>query len=385
MFSLSATIHHPQRFGLVIAVALMAMHSSAEDLTQANVRPKAFAEITTLVNEAIKEGQTPGAVVVAANSKQVLFARAFGDRQVEPTREPMTLDTVFDLASITKPVATATSVMKLVDQGKISVDDPVAKYLPEFGVEGKEKILVSELLLHVGGLIPDNSIRDYQNGPEVAWEKICALSLRSEPGAKFSYTDVGFIVLGKLVEKVSGRGLDTFAKTEVFQPLGMTETGFNPPPQLCLRAAATESRYGKAMKGSVHDPRAFLLGGVAGHAGVFSTAADLLKYGRGMLALSKQAGSGVFSADTFQLMTRPRDVKSGTRTFGWDHRSPYSRNRGTGFSDSAFGHGGFTGTVLWIDPDKDLVFIFLSTRLHPDGKGSINALAGKIATIIATD
>jgi CubicO group peptidase (beta-lactamase class C family) len=364
------------RYFLLVTIAVaMSACVRAEDNQYAGIEP--------LVTQAIAAGETPGAVVVVADRSEILYQRAFGDRQVEPTREPMTLETVFDLASITKPVATATSVMKLVDAGKIDVNAAVANYLPEFAAHGKDTILVSDLLLHIGGLIPDNALSDYQDGTATAWQRICELKPIAERTKKFAYTDVGFIVLGKLVERVSGRTLDEYARAEIYAPLGMTETMFNPAADLRQRAAATEQRDGHWMKGEVHDPRAYLLGGVAGHAGLFSTAGDLVKYGRAMLA-SKQA-EGVLSAQTFQLMTTPREIPRGTRTYGWDNLSPYSKNRGDNLSNAAFGHGGFTGTVLWIDPEKDLIFIFLGSRLHPDGKGAVNGLAGKIATLIAAD
>ena len=349
-----------------------------------------FDAIESIVRQGIQDGQMPGAVVVIADRNRVLYRRAFGQRQVEPTAEPMTMDTVFDLASLTKPVATATSVMQLIGDGLLSPHQKVADYLPEFGKHGKDKITISDLLLHVGGLIPDNSLRDYRDGVEVSWDKICDLKPIAERGKKFAYTDVGFIVLGKLVERVSKQRLDQYAQQNVFTPLGMTETTFNPSADLKKRAAATEQRNGQWLKGEVHDPRAHLLQGVAGHAGLFSTADDLTRYGQQMLRIARGEKSIPLSQATFKTMTRPRDVQRdsktiGTRTYGWDHRSPYSSNRGDELSDSAFGHGGFTGTVMWIDPDSDRVFLFLSNRLHPDGKGSINRLAGKIASIIGAN
>ncbi|MCG8648974.1 MAG: beta-lactamase family protein, partial [Pirellulales bacterium] len=253
----------------------------------------------------------------------------------------------------------------------------------EFGKRGKEKITVSDLLLHVGGLIPDNALKDYDDGPQRAWERICDLEPTAPRGEKFTYTDVGFIVLGELVHRVSGQPLDQFAVDNIFRPLGMRETMFNPNEELCRRAAATEQRNGQWMVGQVHDPRAYRLEGVAGHAGLFSTAGDLVKFGQMLLAGGHTESVRILAQNTVTRMTKPRQVPRGTRTFGWDHQSPYSRNRGEAFSPSAFGHGGFTGTVLWIDPDREILFIFLSNRLHPDGKGSVNGLAGKIATIVA--
>ena len=360
-----------------------------DDQTPSAEQPS-FDAIESIVRQGIQDGQMPGAVVVIADRNRVLYQRAFGQRQVEPTAEPMTMDTVFDLASLTKPVATATSVMQLIGDGLLSPQQKVADHLPEFGKHGKDKITISDLLLHVGGLIPDNSLRDYRDGVEASWDNICDLKPIADRGKKFAYTDVGFIVLGKLVERVSKQRLDQYAQQNVFTPLGMTETTFNPSADLKKRAAATEQRNGQWLKGEVHDPRAHLLQGVAGHAGLFSTADDLTRYGQQMLRIARGEKSTPLSQATFKTMTRPRDVQRdsktiGTRTYGWDHRSPYSSNRGDELSDSAFGHGGFTGTVMWIDPESDRVFLFLSNRLHPDGKGSINRLAGKIASIVGAN
>lgn len=339
------------------------------------------AAIDQIVDKGLSDGQMSGAVVMIANRKNILFEKAYGYRLVDKNPEPMTVDTVFDLASLTKPVATTTAVMNLVQHGKISLDQPVSNYLPEFRGSGKESILVSELLTHTGGLIPDNSLRDYEEGVEVAWQKICDLKMSARRGERFMYSDVGFIVLGKLVERISGKTLNQFTREKIFEPFRMLETGFLPNISLQKRAAANEKRNDNWMKGEVHDPRAYLLGGTAGHAGLFSTAGDLTRFGQIMLHRGNLS-SKVLDPETFNLMTTPRSVPRGTRTYGWDHNSPYSRNRGTSFSNEAFGHGGFTGTVLWIDPAKDRVFIFLSNRLHPDGKGSINSLAGEIATLI---
>ncbi len=360
-----------------------------DDPTASAEQPN-FDAIESIVRQGIQDGQMPGAVVVIADRNGVLYRRAFGQRQVEPTAEPMTMDTVFDLASLTKPVATATSVMQLIGDGLLSPQQKVVDHLPEFGKHGKDKITIADLLLHVGGLIPDNSLRDYRDGVEASWDNICDLKPIAERGKKFAYTDVGFIVLGKLVERVSKQRLDQYAQQNVFTPLGMTETTFNPSADLKKRTAATEQRNGQWLKGEVHDPRAHLLQGVAGHAGLFSTADDLTRYGQQMLRIARGEKSTPLSQATFKTMTRPRDVQRdsktiGTRTYGWDHRSPYSSNRGDKLSDSAFGHGGFTGTVMWIDPDSDRVYLFLSNRLHPDGKGSINRLAGKIASIVGAN
>lgn len=343
--------------------------------------------IDSMIRKSIDDGQMAGAVVAVADRRESLFAKAYGHRQVEPSRIAMTCETVFDLASLTKPVATASSVMVLVEAGEIDLDAPVARYLPEFARRGKAEITVTDLLLHQSGLIADNSLDDYADGPASAWRRICGLKPIAAAGEKFIYSDVGFIVLGKLVERVSGRPLSEFSQAMLYQPLGMDETMFNPPERLRRRAAATEQRDGQWMVGQVHDPRAHRLGGVAGHAGLFSTADDLIRFGQMLLEQSTAdgvAGSGsVLSPATVDQMVTPRRIARGLRGLGWDVQSPYSSNRGKAFSKSAFGHGGFTGTVLWIDPEQEIVFVFLSNRLHPDGEGSVNRLAGRIATLVA--
>ena len=237
------------------------------------------------------------------------------------------------------------------------------------------------MLTHQSGLLPDNELADYTDGPDKAWEHVCGLGLRAAPGEKFIYSDVGFIVLGELVRRVSGETLDAFVQCNVFQPLGMNETCFRPASALAARAAPTERRDQRWMQGEVHDPRAHLLGGVAGHAGLFSTADDLALYAQMLLQRGAGPAGLVLASQTVDQMVADYPVSSGIRGLGWDKQTGYSSNRGTGFSPRAFGHGGFTGTSLWIDPDRDLFVVFLSSRLHPDGQGVVNPLAGRIGTI----
>ncbi|MEZ6087298.1 MAG: serine hydrolase domain-containing protein [Pirellulaceae bacterium] len=351
------------------------------------MRVDRLRKIDDVVDDGIRRGNMPGCVVCIGYRGNIVWLKAYGDRQVEPEREPMTTDTVFDLASLTKPIATATSVMLLAERGAIEVDAPVSKYLPDFVSHGKDTITIGQLLTHQSGLIPDNALSDYTDGERQAMQRIRELDLRSTPGTKFAYSDVGFIVLGDLVRSVSGESLGDFTATNLFEPLGMVETGFLPDEVLRKRAAPTQQRDGKPMRGEVHDPRAFLLGGVAGHAGLFSTAEDLAKFAQMLInggELETSAGTKrIMDETTVRQMTARRQVSSGWRTFGWDAQSPYSSNRGDLFSDEAFGHGGFTGTAIWIDPPQEMFVIFLSNRVHPDGKGSVNSLAGRIATLAA--
>ncbi len=338
-----------------------------------------LASIDALVQAGIAEGKMPGCVVHIGRRDETLLLKAYGNKRLEPSKEPMTTDTVFDMASITKPVATATSIMQLLEQGKLSLSDKVAGFFPAFGCNEKDAITVQDLLLHRSGLIPDNALSDYQDGPDKAWDRICELKLVAPVGTAFKYSDVNFIVLGKLVEKLSGKTLHPFTQDAIFQPLGMKHTGFLPSPELKAKCAPTEQREGRWMQGEVHDPRAYLLGGVAGHAGLFSTAEDIAIYARNML---KQGGN-ILSPNTVRAMTNAYPVPGGLRGLGWDKRTSFSINRGDLLSPSAFGHGGFTGNVLWIDPELDLFFIFLSNRVHPNGKGLVNPLAGKIANVAA--
>jgi uncharacterized protein YbbC (DUF1343 family) len=343
-----------------------------------------LGRIEQLVNKAVQDRQLPGAVVGVVRHGRIAYRRAFGLRGLQPAEAPMTTDTVFDLASLTKPVATATSVMLLLERGRLRLDDPVAKHLPEFGANGKEAVTVEQLLTHTSGLLADNEIGDYAHGAERAWERICQLGLKEPPGAKFIYSDVGFIVLGRLVEKLGGRPLDVFARQEIFEPLGMAETGFLPPAALRERAAPTERRGNSWLTGVVHDPRAHALGGVAGHAGLFSTVDDLAIYVQMLLARGTSGGRQFLQPDTVRLMTSPRPVPGGLRAFGWDVQTAYSANRGSGFpAGESFGHTGFTGTSLWVDPTSDTAVIFLSNRVHPDGKGNVNRLRGEVATAVA--
>lgn len=342
-----------------------------------------LARIDDVVRQGLERGRMPGCVVMVGYRGRIAYRKAFGFRRLLPDKEAMTADTVFDLASLTKPIATATSVMKLIEEGKVKPSAPVVRYIPEFQSNGKDKITVLHLLTHQGGLIPDNSLRDYQKGREEAMKRIYALKPRAKPGERFMYSDVGFIVLADVVRRVSGMSVHEYSQKHVFQPLGMSETGYRPGENLRKRAAVTEKRDGEWMRGEVHDPRAYKLGGVAGHAGLFSTARDLAVYAQMMLNAGSYRGVRVLKPETVELMTRPVKVPRGTRTLGWDHRSPYSSNRGDLLTKRAFGHGGFTGTAIWIDPGQDLFVIFLSNRVHPNGRGSVNRLAGRIGTIAA--
>jgi serine-type D-Ala-D-Ala carboxypeptidase len=334
----------------------------------------------------------PGAVVLIVHNDDVAFRKAYGSRAVKPEKAAMTPDAVFDMASLTKPVATGTSMMLLIERGKVKPGDPVARYWPAFAANGKDTVTVEHLLLHTSGLIADNPIADYADGRAKAIERIANLRLLDAPGTRFRYSDVNFIVLGELVERLGGMPLDEYAKKHVFEPLKMTDTGFNPSKGLLKRVAPTGLRDMQTIQGRVHDPRSFRMGGVAGHAGLFSTADDMARYCRMLLSGGKLDGTRVLAEKTVKLFTKPHSVPivtkgkdvNGARTYGWDVDTSYSSPRGELFKKGdGFGHTGFTGTSAWIDPGSKTAVIILTNRVHPDDKGNVTQLRREIGTIVA--
>jgi uncharacterized protein YbbC (DUF1343 family) len=334
--------------------------------------------VSFLVQGAIARGELPGAVVAIGARSGLLYLQAFGER----TRgEPMTVDTRFDLASVTKPIATASSVMALVEQGVLDLDAPVSRYLPEFKGWDKARITVRDLLVHTSGLPKVNALGDYEQGREHAVRSIARLPLLAPRGLRFEYSDLGFITLGELVSRTSGARLDAFAHDRFFAPLGMHETLFVPPLAEAARAAPTEERDEQVIRGVVDDPRAYRLGGVAGHAGLFSTAADLARFAQMLLGKGELDGVRVLSEDTVQRWLEPRQAGEAKRALGWDAESTYALGRGRTMSARTIGHGGYTGTSLWIDPDSDVFVIVLSNRVHAGERGTIHPLASSIADL----
>jgi uncharacterized protein YbbC (DUF1343 family)/CubicO group peptidase (beta-lactamase class C family) len=361
--------------------------------SQVTVEARNLDAIETLVREAIADKKLPGAVVLVGRGDRVLYQKAIGNRALVPAAEPMTLDTVFDLASLTKVVATTTSVMMLVEQGRIRLSDRVATFIPGFERYGKANITVRHLLTHVSGLRPDVDLADLWTGSDTAIALAIEEVPATAPGERFVYSDINFFLLGEIVRRVSGLTLDAFARERIFEPLGMKDTMFNPPASLVPRIAPTESctRYGwpcqgpemTMLRGVVHDPTARRMGGVAGHAGLFSTAADLAVFCRMILAGGAYQGARILSPLGIQKMTTGAtpELDASTRGLGWDIDSAFSANRGELLPIGSFGHTGFTGTSLWIDPATELFVVFLSNRVHPDGKGDVTPLRARIATV----
>jgi len=337
-----------------------------------------FAAIDDIMNEAVAKGNIPGGVVLIGHDGKVVYRKAFGWRSLEPTRERMTVDTIFDMASLTKCMVTATSVMKLVQEGKVRLNDPVARYLPEFSRNGKADITVRELLTHYSGLPEDLELRPAWEGRDTAYQMITDAKPIFPPGARFLYSDINFETLGLLVEKVSGLTLDRYTEQNIFAPLGMTKTRFLPPASWRPRIAPTEyDEHDRMLRGIVHDPTARRMGGIAGHAGLFSTADDTAKFAESMLT-----GSKVLNSLTIEKMTTPQQPANATavRGFGWDIDSPFSSNRGELLPVGSFGHTGFTGTSLWIDPVTNTYIVILTNAVHPHAGKSVIALRSRIAT-----
>ena len=344
-----------------------------------------LASVDSLVNAAIHRGEVPGAVLVVGNADGVFYRKAYGHRALKPNLIPMTEDTVFDMASLTKPTATATSIMLLIERGQLNLDDTIAQHIPDFGQNGKQDITVEMLLLHRGGLTPDNSLKDYVGTRQEMIDRINVLPTRYEVGVTYKYTDVGFIVLGELVEKLTGRNVDQFSREEIFVPLGMNETTFMPTGDLAARCAPTEYIDGQWRLAEVHDPRSYRLGGIAGHAGLFSTADDLARYCRMLMNDGELDDVPILNEETVREMTTPRELPgddNGWRTYGFSTHTSERSARGIVFDpESSFGHTGWTGTAYWIDPVNDLFYVLLTSRCHPNGS---DGQAGPIRRHVAT-
>jgi SSS family transporter len=409
-----------------------------------------FTAVTTLINNAVAAKKLPGAVVLIGHDNKIVFEQAYGHRSLEPTVEPMTEGTIFDMASLSKCLSTAVAVMQLYEEHKLNFDDPVAKYLPAFAANGKENVTIRELLTHYSGLPPDINLKDSPWGlaaPDKAEgiRRALASPLVTKPGTHFEYSDINFITLGALVEKLSGESLDVYAQQHIFTPLKMASTTYHSFDKACgprvvfgaaselhlnphemitngcspgiwntlsiqytapttyddEGTAATNPNFGHMLRGTVNDPTTRRMGGVAGHAGVFSTASDVALFAQALLdKLTKNTGPFPLKQSTLELMTKPEQPSSAettatiftpdgkvtkglaTRGFGWDINSPFSRPRGGVFPIGSFGHTGFTGTSLWMDPTSDTYVIILSNAVHPRGNPPISVLRGEIATAV---
>ena len=338
------------------------------------------------IEQAIQEDRIPGAVLVIGHQGQIVHRKAYGKRALVPAPEPMTLDTMFDLASLTKVVATTSSLMKLFEEGRFRLNDRVTQCLPEFQ-DGHSDLTIRNLFTHFSGMPPDLVLTPPWSGYQTGIHKAMIEKPNAPPGAHFVYSDINFILLGELVHRLSGQTLSDYAREHVFLPLGMKETMFQPPASLAPRIAPTErdGPHGAPLRGIVHDETSRYMGGVAGHAGLFSTADDLARFCEMLLHKGDLDGARIYSPLTVEKFTTPQSPADQPilRGLGWDIDSPFSGNRGDLFPIGSYGHTGFTGTSIWIDPVSQTYVILLANAVHPFRRPAITGLRGKIATIAA--
>jgi uncharacterized protein YbbC (DUF1343 family)/CubicO group peptidase (beta-lactamase class C family) len=342
--------------------------------------------IDRAIEDAIQQNRLPGAVVLVGHEGNVVYRKAYGQRAVVPHAEAMTVDTIFDCASLTKVIATTSSLMKLFEQGRFRLNDKVTDYIPEFQ-GGKSDITLRNLFTHFSGLPPDVSLKPEWSGNDTGLRLAYTTRPADPPGVRHVYSDINFILLGELIDRLSGLPLNEYARQNIFQPLGMQDTTFLPPPAWLPRIAPTErpDKNSLPLRGVVHDPTARFMGGVAGHAGLFSTADDLARFAQMMLNGGELDGVRVFNPLTVMKFTEPQTPPDQPvlRGLGWDIDSPYSSNRGELFPIGSYGHTGFTGTSIWIDPSTKTYVILLANSVHPDARPSLVPLRARVATIAA--
>ena len=370
---------------LVISISFIAEGEEAKKPKSTKTAAKEsydFAPVDALVQQQVNDLAVTGAVLLVGHNGRVVHQKAFGYRALSPRREPMTTDTIFDLASLTKVVATTPSVMRLLQYGQIRLEDPLARFIPDFGMNGKESVTIRQLMTHFSGLRPDLEQNVPWSGQETAFRMAHEEKLQSPPGSQFVYSDINFIELGELVQRLSGMSLDKYAEAHIFQPLGMKHTRFLPPPAWVPKIAETlavDDR--RVLRGVVHDPTAERMGGVAGHAGVFSTAGDLALYAQALIDRKT-----ILSGDIIEKMTTPQQPPNAVevRGLGWDIDSPFSSNRGALLPVGSFGHTGYTGTSLWIDPYSNTYIILLTNSVRPrPANAPVVSLRSRVATAVA--
>lgn len=371
----------------LLSIVMLAVRASAG----AAFHPDRLDAIDDAISQAVTDARTPGAVFLLERDG-VVYRKAYGSRAIVPTEEPMTEDTVFDAASLTKVIATTIAVMKLAESGKLDIEAPVSRYLPEFTGSGKEAITVRQLFTHSSGLRAGLPPDGDWKGAGAAFKVACAEPLPNPPGTSYRYSDINFILLGFLVERVTGSRLDDYCTREIFHPLKMNDTAFRsfdpetlPAPAGTGRIAPTERLAdGRVLRGIVHDPTARRMGGVAGHAGIFTTVDDLARFARMLLSGGELEGARILRAETVAQMTGVQSPPGlPRRGFGWDIDSPFAGPRGEIFPIGGYGHTGWTGTRLWIDPFSKTIVILLSNRNHPDEKGNVIALQRQLGTLAA--
>jgi CubicO group peptidase (beta-lactamase class C family) len=326
-----------------------------------------FSKVDSIIENAIIDHAFPGAQLLIWKDGKTIYEKPFGHFTYDKNSPKVTNSTLFDLASVTKVIATTTAAMICYDRKLFSLDDPVVKYIPEFGVNGKDKITIKNLLLHNSGLPAFKKFYEFCSSADDVLKDIYSSKLEYPTGEKMVYSDLGIITLAKIIEKVTGKRFDKFCKDEIFTPLKMKSTLFNPPDSLKKFCAPTEvDNYwrNRLLQGEVHDEASAMLNGVAGHAGLFSTASDIAKLMSVLINNGMNDGKSFINPETVKLFTK-RFSEQSSRALGWDTKSETGSSAGNYFSNDSYGHTGYTGTSVWTDPKKNLIVIFLTNRVYP--------------------
>ena len=387
-------VNSMRRFAFLLAIILlwqMAGPSPCSGLPTEVFDAGKLGEIDEAVERAVAQGKIPGGVFWLEHEGEI-YAKAYGHMSVEPEIVPTRLDAIYDAASLTKVIATTPAIMLLMERGRIEIEAPVHRYLEDYSVGEGTDLTIRHLMTHTSGLPPGIPLSIEKEGVSKKWEGYeTALALamaerpRTKPGTQFVYSDINFILLGEIVQRATGRPLEAFTREEIFEPLGMVDTGYLPSPELKSRIAPTNWEDGEMLRGTVHDPVCRRAGGALGHAGLFTTAVDLARFARMIRNKGELDGIRLFQRETVELMTTTQspDQVAALRGLGWDIDTGYSRQRGNLFPVGGFGHTGFTGPSLWIDPHSNSFVIFMSNRTHPDGKGNVLELRGQLGTLAA--
>jgi len=356
-----------------------------------------LSRLDQIVNEAVEDSTIPGAVLLISRNDAVVFRKAFGYQQLIPQKIKMSVNTVFDMASVTKPVATATSAMILIERGYLRLLDPVKMFVPGFkawqrdSAKAETDIRIIHLMTHTSGL-PAYApavelVKKYGSpAPDSLISYIANVKRHHAPGEVFNYSCLNYITLQKIIETISRKSLDEFSRINIFIPLGMQHTGYQPPDMWHELVAPTEQlKDGGLLLGVVHDPLArLLMGGISGNAGLFSTADDMAVFASMMLNEGRYRDKIILSPASVRAMTHvPAGYEKFGRALGWDIYSDYSSNKGDLFSAETFGHTGYTGTSIVIDPETRTAVILLTNRVHPYDKGSVVRLRSLVANIVA--
>lgn len=363
----------PPALSFVVAFVLLSCGSSYEAAKNVRVGSpelvgfdsKKLARLDSMVNVAIRDSAFPAAQLLVAKEGLIAYNKSFGRLTYDANAQPTTLHTLFDVASLTKVVAATTAVMRLIDQRKIALDDEVRKFIPQFDGGRKSQVTIRHLLAHTSGLPPFRQLWKFVSASPFALDSVYATNLAANPGDTTMYSDMGFIILGKIVEQVSGKRLDVYVKENFFEPLAMTRTTFKPPQEENIAPTEYDTLWRKKLvQGRVHDENADFLGGVSGHAGLFSTASDLAVFMQMVMNGGTYSGIRFLESSTVAAFTKKQSEKS-SRALGWDTKSPTGSSAGGLFSPNSFGHTGFTGTSIWADPERNLFVILLTNRVHP--------------------